>query len=66
MLTYDQLAKLKEQVGRHLRYYNRLQRRMEQRGFCAEEHALVSEAIHKVHALSVHLHYASCRGGVGR
>jgi len=64
-LTPEQLAALKAQVGRVLRYLNRLRERMERRGWRLDDPAYRAtfEAWNKVHSLSVHLHYASCPPG---
>jgi hypothetical protein len=67
-LTDERLARLKEIVGRHLRFYNRLTDRMNRVGFRGTDPLLIAafEAQHKVQSLSVELHYASCKSGVGR
>lgn len=67
-LTNEQIAKLQEIVGRHLRFYNRLTDRMNRIGFPGNNEVLLAafRAQHAVQALSVHLHYSSCKSGVGR
>src|SRR4051794_38190385 len=67
-LTDEQYAQLKEIVGRHLRFYNRLTDRRNRVGFPGDDTVLLAafRAQHAVMALSVELHYASCKSGVGR
>ena len=51
-----------------LGYLNRLERCMEQRGFPVDDKlwARVVDARDAMHALTVAVHYASCKGQVGR
>jgi hypothetical protein len=51
-----------------LGYLSRLQRRMEQRGFPAQDplYLLVTRAFEVLHHLCIELHYRSCDRGVGR
>jgi hypothetical protein len=64
----DQAATLCRGIHPGLRYLARLRSRMEQAGFLPDDplFRLVSKAYDAVHALSVHMHYRSCKSGVGR
>ena len=66
-LTPDQVRRLMETAGRHLRYLNQLQRRMEQLGFPPDDalYRAASEARDGAAALFIAAHYCSCPSGVG-
>ena len=67
-LSREQAAQIGETVKRHLRYANRLMKRMDQVGFEPTDPLCraVLEAQAALQAVCVHTHYASCAGGVGR
>jgi hypothetical protein len=62
-----QIAKLQEQTGRSLRWINHLIARMDRRGWKVDDPARLAalRAQDGLHALNVHLHYASVKSGVG-
>src|SRR5262245_51141913 len=63
-LTREQIGKLKVSVGACHAYLRRLMNRMDQCFSPTDKlYRLVSEALDKVHALSVELHYLSCAPG---
>jgi hypothetical protein len=67
-ITTAQAARLRELVGRDLRFMSRLCQRMERLGFPPDD-ALYRAALnarHAVQALHVEAHYRSCTSGVGR
>src|SRR3954466_15083978 len=66
-LTDEQYRRLQEVIGRHQRYYNRLTERMN-RLFPGNDPMLRAAfaAGYAVQNLSVEVHYASCKHGVGR
>jgi hypothetical protein len=61
-LTADQLRTLEARVRPMLYYVNRLRKRMDKRGFLADDplSRRVIAAQNALHELSVHLHYAAC------
>jgi hypothetical protein len=63
-----QAEKIMERLQPSLAYLNRLQRRMESRGFPLNSRLfrLVTDAQRAVNDLYVELHYCSCESGVGR
>jgi N-methylhydantoinase A/oxoprolinase/acetone carboxylase beta subunit len=66
-LSREQAATLLASIRPMLRYLNRLQERMQKRGFPPHDtlYRLVLEARDRIRHLSVDLHYLSCDGGVG-
>ena len=67
-LTPQQAEALKAILGRHLRFLNRLQERMNQRKFATDD-PLWLAVVHARNAaqdLFVACHYAECKSGVGR
>jgi hypothetical protein len=67
-LKKEQAENLREMVRRDLHVLNALCRRMELRGFPADDklYAAAMNARHAVQGLFVECHYAGCSGGVGR
>src|SRR5690348_898619 len=67
-LTPTQAARVGAQIGRHLRYLNRLCARVQQVGFPPNDPLFYAamRARNEAQGLSVACHYASCTSGVGR
>ena len=67
-LTAEQAEKLKQQVGRTVRYYNNLVARIELRRFGATDplYRAALNARNAAQSLWMAAHYASCKSGVGR
>lgn len=67
-LPADKALKLREQIARHLRYFNRLEERLKRLGFPPEDPLMreATAARAKVQDLLTMAHYASCKRGVGR
>jgi hypothetical protein len=68
LLTTEQAKVLCEQVRRHLAYLRKLHNRMVERGFPPDDKLmqLTEHAYDATHALSVELHYLTCKCGVGQ
>lgn len=62
-LTRDQAERLREDVGRHLRYLRRCRLRMEQLGYISSDplYGAICEACNSVQGVFVLAHYASCK-----
>jgi hypothetical protein len=67
-LTPDQAERLKDVVGRQLRFLNRLVARMQQRQFPTDDPLWIGAiaARNAAQDLFVAAHYAGCKSGVGR
>ena len=67
-LQHWQARRVHEALGPSVRYLHRLQARMLKVGFIQDDllYQLVSQAYDTILALSVQLHYLSCKSGVGR
>jgi hypothetical protein len=66
-LTHEQAAQLNRALAPHLRFLGKLHARLDAVGFdpTSELYRLVRDAYNAAFTLNVHLHYKSCRGGVG-
>lgn len=67
-LTTAQAAALHAQVGERLRWLNRLTARLDKLSFDPKDPLYLAawKAKNAMGELSVHAHYASCKGGVGQ
>jgi hypothetical protein len=67
-ISHEQAAKLRDQVGRHVRYFRRLRARLEQLGYTPADslYRAVSDAANAAQSLAVAAHYDSCTSGVGK
>jgi hypothetical protein len=66
-LIPQQAQRIRDVVGRHLRYLGRLRERMNVMSFPRADPLFVSvtAAYHAVHELNVRLRYLACESGVG-
>jgi hypothetical protein len=67
-LTPQQAAKMRDALTPCVRWLHKLQRRMELRGFPLTDELFqaAAQAYDAAHALTMKLHYLSCKSGVGR
>ena len=67
-LQHWQARKVHQALGPSVRYLYRLKARMLKVGFIQDDllYQLVSQAYDTIQALSMQLHYLSCKSGVGR
>ena len=67
-ISREQLRRLSETVGRHLRFLNRLQRRMDELRFAPDDalYRSAADARDAVAGLFITAHYCACESGVGR
>jgi hypothetical protein len=67
-LDTETAQRLRRAVAKRLRWFGRLRRRMELRGFPPTDalYISVSKCYAATQELHVRAHYASCRSGVGR
>ena len=67
-LNEQQARALQPIIGRHLRFYGKLCKRLDRLGIDPrrEMYRQIQNTYNCVHALSVKLHYAVCKSGVAR
>lgn len=67
-LTPEQAEKLRLAVAKRLRFFNRLEKRLQQLGFPPDDPVMFAASRARAHVQDLHVaaHYASCRRGVGR
>jgi len=67
-ITHEQAAKLREQAGRHVRYFHRLRARLEQLGYTPADplYRAVADVANAAQGFALTARYYSCTSGVGR